>query len=171
MAISPYLANLRRAIGHDLVLLPSVAVVPRDADGRILIVRSRESGHWQTIGGAVDPDEAPTDAARREALEEVGVTLEIGAVLAVLGGPEFRVTYVNGDRVAYMVCVFDAWITAGEPHPDREEISEVAWRAPSEFSSIDFNELNRTLIDAVLPVLPGAASRVPPGGIEPPLRP
>jgi 8-oxo-dGTP pyrophosphatase MutT (NUDIX family) len=171
LPISPYLAKLRRVIGHDLVLLPSVAVIPRDADGRVLIVRSRESGHWQTIGGAVDPDEAPPDAARREALEEAAVTLEIGAVLAVLGGPEFRTTYANGDQVAYMVCVFEAWIIAGEPHPDRDEISEVAWREPSELSSVDFNRLNRTLIDAVLPVLQGAASQIPPGGIEPPLRP
>jgi 8-oxo-dGTP pyrophosphatase MutT (NUDIX family) len=150
LTISPYLARLRRVIGHDLLLVASVAVLPRDAAGRILLVRSCETGRWQTIGGAVEPDEAPADAARREALEEAGVTLELGAVLAVLGGPEYRVTYPNGDRVAYVVSVFDARISAGEPHPDGEEISEIAWWKSSELDSVDLDGINRALLAAAL---------------------
>jgi len=147
LAISPYLARLRRVIGHELLLVASVAVIPRDASGRILLVRSRETGRWQTIGGAVEPDEAPAEAARREALEETGVTLEL---VAVLGGPQYRVTYPNGDQVAYVVSVFDARISAGEPDPDGEEISEVAWRKSSELDAVDLDELNRALLKAAL---------------------
>jgi hypothetical protein len=71
-------------------------------------------------------------------------------VLAVLGGPEYRVIYPNGDQVAYVVSVFDARISAGEPRPDGEEISEVAWRKSSELESLDLDELNRALLGTVL---------------------
>jgi len=49
------------------VLLPSVAVLPWDEHGRVLLVREAETGLWQTIGGAVEPDESPAQAAVREA--------------------------------------------------------------------------------------------------------
>ena len=55
MGISPYIRRLRERVGHDLVLLPSVAVLARDEEGRLLLVREAETGLWQTIGGAVEP--------------------------------------------------------------------------------------------------------------------
>jgi hypothetical protein len=53
VGISPYLRRLRERVDHDLVLLPSVAVLPWDDDGRMLLVQEAETGLWQTIGGAV----------------------------------------------------------------------------------------------------------------------
>jgi 8-oxo-dGTP pyrophosphatase MutT (NUDIX family) len=150
MAISPYLAALRRRLGHDLILVPSVTALVRNDAGEILFARSRESGRWQTLGGAVDPDESPADAARREAFEEAGVAIELGPILAALGGPEFRLIYANGDAVAYVSTVFDARITSGTPTPDGDEISELCWRAPDDLASLDLDELNRALIEAVL---------------------
>jgi len=66
MAISDYLRRLRERIGHDLVLLPAVTVLIWDDDGRLLLMREAQTGLWQTVGGMVDPDEAPSDAACRE---------------------------------------------------------------------------------------------------------
>ena len=54
MGISPYLCRLREFVGHDLLVLPSVAVLPWDADGRLLLVREAQSGLWQTIGGRLN---------------------------------------------------------------------------------------------------------------------
>ena len=65
MGISPYLAALREKIGHDLLIAPSVAVLARDAAGRVLMVLNRETGLWQTIGGSMEPDESPQEAAVR----------------------------------------------------------------------------------------------------------
>ena len=77
MAIAPYLRQLRQQVGHDLLLLPSVAVLPWDDEGRLLLVRNADTGEWQTIGGAIEPDESPEESAVREAAEEAGVTVEL----------------------------------------------------------------------------------------------
>jgi ADP-ribose pyrophosphatase YjhB (NUDIX family) len=86
-----------------------------------------DTGRWATIGGAVEPDESPAEAAGREAEEEAGVTLRLGPVLGVLGGPEYRMAYPNGDQVSYVVTAFGAEVTGGTPRPDGDETSAVQW--------------------------------------------
>jgi ADP-ribose pyrophosphatase YjhB (NUDIX family) len=108
--------QLRRSIGTSLLLLvPCVAVLPRDRDGRRLLVRHIDSGLSGTIGGAVEPDEPPESAPRREAREEASVEVELRSILAVAGGPHYRVTYPNGDEVSCVVVAYDAAVCSG-PH-------------------------------------------------------
>ena len=160
MPVSPYLARLRERIGHDLVLAPSVAVLVRDEEGRVLMVLNRETGLWQTIGGMLEPDESPHEAALREAQEEAGVTVELRGIIAVAGGPGFRLTYPNGDRMAYVATIFDARLIGGEPQPDGVETAAVEWFTLPELARAETDEFTRALL----------AAAIPPGGIEPPLR-
>jgi 8-oxo-dGTP pyrophosphatase MutT (NUDIX family) len=146
MTISPYIRRLRARVGTELLVLPSVAVLPRDEDGRVLLVRILDTGRWATIGGAVEPDESPTDAAVREAREEAGVTVRLGHVTAVLGGPEYRMTYPNGDRTSYVVTVFGAEIAEGTPSPDGEETSAVGWFEPDHLPLSEMSTLTRALL-------------------------
>lgn len=125
--ISPYVQSLREKVGTDLLVLPSAAVVPRDECGRVLLVRLSDTGNWAVIGGAIEPDESPEACAVREAAEEAQIDVRLGRLLGVLGGPDYRVTYPNGDRTAYVVTVFDAEIIDGSPQPDDDETTEVAW--------------------------------------------
>ncbi len=57
-------------------------------------------------GGAVDPGESPVDAAVREAWEETGLHVEITGIFGVFGGPDFRVSYPNGDVADYVMHEF-----------------------------------------------------------------
>ena len=84
MTMSPYVRRLRALVGHDLLLLPSVTVVPRDDRGRVLLVRRADDGQWAAIGGMVEPGERPEDAACREALEEAGVEVALRGILVVV---------------------------------------------------------------------------------------
>lgn len=143
--ISPYVRRLREKIGDDLLLLPSTSVLPRDDAGRLLLVRLVDTGNWATIGGAVEPDEDPRDGAVREAEEEAGISVELGDILGVFGGPDYRVIYPNGDRSAYVVTVFDATLRGGVPRPDGDETSEVGWFLPGELPLDRMGALNRAL--------------------------
>jgi 8-oxo-dGTP diphosphatase len=127
VGISPYLRGLREQVGHALLLIPAVAVLPWDEDGRLLLARERETRLWQTVGGSVEPDESPYEAALRETMEEAGVTVQIDRIRTVVGGSEFRMSYPNGDLVSYVSTVFDARVVDGEPRPDGDETSEVGW--------------------------------------------
>jgi 8-oxo-dGTP pyrophosphatase MutT (NUDIX family) len=143
--ISPHVRHLRDKVGHDLLLLPSAAVLPRDHAGRLLLVRLIDTGNWATIGGAVEPDESPRDCAVRETEEEAGITVELGNILGVFGGPEYRVTYPNGDESAYVKTVFDATVVEGIPRPDGDETCEVGWFKPEELPLDQMGGLTKAL--------------------------
>ena len=147
--MSPYLRRLRDVVGHELVLLPGVAALPWDEDGRLLLVRVAETGLWQTIGGSVEPDEAPEDALRREALEEAGVALAFDGVRGVVGGARFRLTYPNGDEVSYVSAVYDARVVGGEPRPDLDETDAVGWFSPAELGPLALTDWTVALFEAV----------------------
>jgi len=149
MAIAPYIRRLRELVGHELLVLPSAAVLPRDADGRVLLVRISDTGQWAAIGGAIEPDESPEHAAIREAEEEAGVTVRLGSILAVLGGPEFRMTYPNGDQTSYVSTVFDATVVGGTPTPDGDETLAVEWWEPDALPYDEMSEFTRALLVAV----------------------
>jgi ADP-ribose pyrophosphatase YjhB (NUDIX family) len=145
VAVSPHIRRLREKVGHDLLVLPAVSVLPVDARGRLLLVEASETGQWQTIGGAIEPHEAPRDAAVREALEEARVVVELGRLVDVLGGPGFEMTYPNGDIVSYVSIVFEATVTTGVPAPDGDETSAVAWWAFDDLEGAPLTDFTRLL--------------------------
>jgi len=151
MSISPYLKRLRAQIGHDLVQLPSVAVLPWDDDGRLLMVREAQTGLWQTIGGAVEPDESPQDAALRETAEEAGVRVQLDRIRAVTGGPQYRLLYPNGDLVSYVTIIFDARVIDGRPRPDGDETLATAWLSRAELVQAELSPFTIALLGDPLP--------------------
>jgi 8-oxo-dGTP diphosphatase len=147
--MSDYVRRLREQIGTDFMLMPSVAALVRDDAGRILFVQHVE-GRWQLPGGALDPDERPEDAARREAREEAGVELELLGLAGVFGGPEYRITYANGDEAGWMVAVYDARIASGVPTPSDDETRAVGWFASDEIDSLDLHASTRRTLGILL---------------------
>ena len=149
MGIAPHIARLRAVVGHELLLLPSVSLLIRDTDGRILLAKEagRDDG-WGVPGGAVDIGESPAEAAVREAREEIGTDVRLVRLLDVLGGPDYEVSYPNGDLAAYVAAVYEARIVAGSPAPSDGELSEVAWFEPGELPGLRISPFSRALLRA-----------------------
>lgn len=137
MPISPYMASIRAKIGKQLIEIPSVSVLVFDDEDRVVLVRHAEYDQWTTPGGAVEPEEIPTDAAVREMFEETGLHVRIEGVIGVYGGPQFTTTYRNGDRVSFLMVAFLGSRISGEPRPDFDETLEVGYFARSEIESLD----------------------------------
>ena len=104
--MSPYFKQLRGRIGHDLLLMPSIAAVIRDAQGRLLLQEKSSGEGWSLPAGAIEPGESPEHAVRREVLEETGLEVAPQEILGVLGGRDFRHVYSNGDAVEYTVVLY-----------------------------------------------------------------
>lgn len=135
MAISPFVAQLRTHVGHDLLLLPSVAACVFRDDGRLLVAL-HENGLWAPPGGSVEPDERPGEAVVRELREEVGLDVEVCGLIGTYGGPEFRVHYPNGDQVAYVATVYACKIRGGRLTPDGDEVSAARFVSEDEVRTL-----------------------------------
>lgn len=149
MPISPYVRRLREHVGSDTLLIPSAAVVLRDQDGRVLLGRDADSQMWILIGGAIEIDETPEEAAVREAAEEVNVTIRVRRLLGVASGTECRVRYPNGDETAYVVIIYEGEIVGGTLRPDDDEIVATRWVEPSELGAVDLSRITRALLTTV----------------------
>jgi 8-oxo-dGTP pyrophosphatase MutT (NUDIX family) len=68
-------------------ILSGASVLFRDAGGRILIVETtyKDDGKWILPGGTIESaeGETPRQAARRETLEEIGLDIAPGALIAI----------------------------------------------------------------------------------------
>jgi 8-oxo-dGTP pyrophosphatase MutT (NUDIX family) len=149
MGMSDYVRGLREKIGHDYLLMPTASALVRDDAGRILLVRHVD-GPWQLPGGAVDPDESPEDAVRRECREEVSIEVRPGRIVGAFGGPGYRRRYANGDEIGIVVTVFAAEIVSGTPQPGDDETQDVAWFAPDELEGLGLSGPSRAQLEALL---------------------
>jgi ADP-ribose pyrophosphatase YjhB (NUDIX family) len=134
--MSPFVANLRSLVGNELLQMPSVAALCRDESERILLVKQKDSGRWSTPGGVIEPGEGPEQAVAREVYEEAGVVVEIDGLRTAVGGPDYRTTYQNGDRLSYIALVYDAHVAGGQPTPDHQETTDVGWFQINELSQL-----------------------------------
>jgi 8-oxo-dGTP pyrophosphatase MutT (NUDIX family) len=130
MPMSPWLADIRKRLGPDLLLLPAVAAVIHNADGHVLLMRAGSDNRWSLPAGGIEPGETPVAALRREVSEETGLDVDVSGLLAVVGGPLFRTRYANGDQVEYTVVVFAARPTGGRLEPRDGEATELSWFPP-----------------------------------------
>lgn len=92
-------------------------------EGRVLIIKRRDNGHWEPPGGVLELDEAIEDGLVREIREETGVE----AVPEALTG-----VYKNMER-GIVALVFRCSVEAGTPRPGDEAL-QVRWMTPDEIS-------------------------------------
>ena len=102
-------------------------LVIQRADGRVLLyrrVRPPEAGFWNIVGGKVDLMERSSDAARREAEEETGLTI---------GGADFLCLseeILPADGQHWISLIYLACDVRGEPRlTEPDKLSDMGWFA------------------------------------------
>jgi 8-oxo-dGTP pyrophosphatase MutT (NUDIX family) len=167
MARSGYVARVREKIGSDLLTLASVSVFIFDPGGRFLLAQQNGHDNWLTIGGGVEPEDTPADAVVREAWEEIGVLVRPTRILGVFGGPDFHITYGNGDVVAYTSIGFEAELVSGNPMPDGDELRNLAWVSLSDLPKLKMLPGMRYLIESCVKSRQSQAAFAPPAWAPP----
>lgn len=125
VAVPVFVKELRRRVGHDLLLLPGVCGLVFDDSGRLLLGRRADTGTWALIGGIVEPGEEVADAVVREVQEETSVLVTPERITGVDTVAE--VVYPNRDRVCFVVTTFWCSALSGSPTVNDDESLEVAY--------------------------------------------
>jgi 8-oxo-dGTP pyrophosphatase MutT (NUDIX family) len=134
MPTPPYIVELRRKVGHDLLLLPGLVAVVVDGAGRVLLNRRVDTRDWSLISGILEPGEQPAEALEREVFEETGVRVRAAGVLDAWTSPV--ITYPNGDRAQYLTVAYRCEVVGGEPRVNDDESLEVRFFAPGEVPAL-----------------------------------
>jgi len=94
--------------------------VVRD-DGRVLVIKRDDNGHWEAPGGVLELDESFEDGVRREVLEETGLAVTVEGLTGV---------YKNLTH-GIVALVYRCRLAEGEPHAT-EEAREIRWMTKEE---------------------------------------
>lgn len=130
--MAEYILDLRKVVGHRPLLQAGASVILEDAQGRILLQKRADNHLWGYHGGSVELDEDVETAARRELLEETGLTAGEMTLFGVFSGPEMHYVYPNGDEVSNIDHVYLCTDWTGTPRPQPGEVEELRFFAPGE---------------------------------------
>lgn len=90
-------------------------IVVRD-DGRVLVIKRDDNGHWEAPGGVLELDESFEEGVQREVMEETGLEVTVERLTGV---------YKNLTH-GIVALVYRCRLTGGEPHAT-EEAREILW--------------------------------------------
>src|SRR5215831_1059299 len=117
----------------------SVAVYARQG-ARVLVIHHRRLGTWLPVGGELEPGETPLEAARRELLEETGLTGSFPRLAtAVDGEPPGYLGYEEhpaGSKGLHMNFVFVADVAATAEVRPNHEFSDFRWVDAAELAAL-----------------------------------
>ena len=116
----------------------SVAGVITDDEGRALLIRRRDTLHWEPPGGVLELDESIEAGLRREVQEETGLTVEPVALTGV---------YKNMTR-GIVALVFRCKVVSGHLTLN-DEVSGFQWATPEEIKAMADEAFAVRVLDAL----------------------
>jgi 8-oxo-dGTP diphosphatase len=136
----------RRVVGAAIVddlLRPTTLLSARRTEPPAL------AGGWELPGGKVDPGEQPLEALHREIQEELGVKIEIGALVP---GP-LAGSWPLGER--FVMQVWLARIITGDPLP-LEDHDQLRVLARPDLYAVGWLPADLPIIEAIAAIMAGS---------------
>ena len=130
--MSDYIMDLRKIVGHRPLLQVGASVIVEDETGRVLLQKRSDNNCWGYAGGSVGLDENVEDAAKRELLEETGLTANSLELFGVFSGKELHYIYPNGDEVSNVDIVYICRDYTGTLKRQKDEVKELRFFAHDE---------------------------------------
>lgn len=100
-----YTQYLRRMVGTAPVIVVTSDVGVFNSSGELLLQRRARDGTWGLIGGFTELGETVEETARREVLEETGLTVGRLELFDVFSPAEF-LTFANGDQIQLVTVAY-----------------------------------------------------------------
>lgn len=129
------------------VVVAAALVDDLDSPHRLLAARRRTplrlAGRWEFPGGKVEPGEAPLEALHREILEELGVTVALGAEVL---GPDDGAWGLGQGR---LLRLWPAVLADGVPQPLVEH-DELRWLDPGDWLSVPWLDADVRIVEALV---------------------
>ena len=132
-----YIEWLRERVGRRKIFLVFGTVVLRDENGRILLQRRTDFDFWGLPGGVMELGEDIEACARRELLEETGLTAGPLQLVGLYTDPKYDVVYPNGDAVQQFTVCLTGQVSGGAMQPDGVETTEQGFFTPAAIAEMN----------------------------------
>ncbi len=119
-----YIGNLRKIIGHDLIMTVGCGVLVENDKGQVLLQKRSDTGEWCVPGGALEPIETYKEAAARELFEEVGIHVTNLGLFGLYSGEDRVIHYPNKDVVYSLSVIFTTKSYSGTISDEDSEVLE-----------------------------------------------
>ena len=143
-----YIMDLRKFVGHSPLIQVGASVILEDGQGRILLQLRTDNRRWSfSAAGSMEPGEAAEDTARRELLEETGLTAHTLELYGVYSGPEEHDVYPNGDEVYNVVFAYACRDWSGTLACQEGEVEDLQFFALDQLPAALSEQTARRLAD------------------------
>lgn len=128
-----YVEELRAVVGHRPLIFVGAVVVIVDEEGRLLLEeRKFPKDVWGLPGGLMELGESTEDTAKREVMEETGLTVDELNLINVYSGPQHFVVAENGDEFYVVTIAYYSNKYQGELIVDQKESLSFKFFSPTE---------------------------------------